>query len=113
VSLLARGVSLEKNAAQFFLISASAAALLNDGDALAVALAVVLGELGGGVAPDIFPLLQDVSARPTTRIAAAQDLVIEFPFSHRRPTRRVASNVRRRAIVNSVIHIMFAATLED
>jgi hypothetical protein len=75
-------------------------------------LAAVVGVLGGVVAPDFFPLLQDVSARPTIRIAAIKDLRIGFPFPQHQPTRRDAAGARRRAIVNSVIHRRFAATLE-
>jgi hypothetical protein len=41
--------------------------------------------LGGGVAPDFFPLLQDVSARPTIRMAAIQDLSIRLPFPNTNP----------------------------
>jgi hypothetical protein len=70
---------LEKNATQFDLICASAAARSSDGVVVAAAVGVI-GELGGGVVPDFFPLLQDVSARPATRTAATQDLCIELPF---------------------------------
>lgn len=80
-------------------------------------LAVGLGELGelgelGGVEPDFLPLLQDVSARPTTSIAATQDLPIEPPFTTAGSGRHVAGSVRRRVIVNSVIHRMVAAPVE-